>query len=274
MLVASFLFSCIGMLVKLGAAYFSSIELVFYRSLGDLCASPHPTAPPSYRALEEPMLARIFRSWCILLMFFFCIVQLPLATAVTLNYTAPLFLALFTTVILKEHFHRLLVVAVVLGFVGVTLLLRPILQEDQWSAGLIGLFSGFLSGVAYLNVKKLGSLGESDWQVVFYFSLICTAVTGGWMLLDTFHALTLDNVSLLLGIGITATFAQLALARAYRTGRTLVVGALAYSTVIFSSLWGILIWNDVLPPSTWLGMGLIVASGLLSLRVAPPPVRE
>lgn len=209
-----------------------------------------------------------------LLMFFFCIVQLPLATAVTLNYTSPLFLALFTTVILKEHFHGLLVVAVVLGFVGVTLLLRPILQEDQWSAGLIGLFSGFLSGVAYLNVKKLGSLGESDWQVVFYFSLICTAVTGGWMLLDTFHALTLDNVSLLFGIGITATFAQLALTRAYRTGRTLVVGALAYSTVIFSSLWGILIWNDVLPPSAWLGMGLIVASGLLSLRVAPPPVRE
>lgn len=138
----------------------------------------------------------------------------------------------------------------------------------------MGLFSGFLSGVAYLNVKKLGSLGESDWQVVFYFSLICTVVTGGWMLLDTFHTVTLDNVLLLLGIGITATLAQLALTRAYRTGKTLVVGVLAYSTVIFSSLWGILIWNDVLPPSAWLGLGLIVASGLLSFRVAPPPLRK
>ena len=148
------------------------------------------------------------------------------------------------------------------------------MQEDQWNAGLIGLFSGFLSGVAYLNVKKLGSLGESDWQIVFYFSLICTVVTGGWMLLDTFHPITLDNMLLLLGIGITATLAQLAMTRAYRTGKTLVVGALAYSTVIFSSLWGILIWNDVLPPSAWLGVGLIVASGLLSLRAAPAPVRE
>ena len=277
MLVAGFLFGCMGMLVKLGAEYFSSIEMVFYRSLFGLVA-----VYALIRIQRLPLLTMHWKSHCwrgfsglgALLMFFFCITQLPLATAVTLNYTSPLFLALFATVFLKERFHWPLVVAVMLGFVGVILLLRPILQEDQWRAGLIGLFSGFLSGIAYLNVKKLGNLGESDWQVVFYFSLICVMVTGAWMLLDTFHAVTLDNVLLLLGIGITATFAQLALTRAYRTGRTLVVGALAYSTVIFSSLWGILIWNDVLPPSAWLGMGLIVAGGLLSLRVAPMPVRE
>jgi drug/metabolite transporter (DMT)-like permease len=173
-----------------------------------------------------------------LVMFFFCIVQLPLATAVTLNYTSPLFLALLTTVILKERFHGMLVMAVMLGFVGVILLLRPILQEDQWSAGLIGLCSGFFSGIVYLNVKKLTSLGESDWQVVFYFALICSVVTGGWMLLDTFSPVTLNNVSLLLGVDITATLAQPSMTRAYRTGKTLVVGALAYSTVVFSSLWG------------------------------------
>ena len=168
MLVAGFLFSCMGTLVKLGAAYFSSIELVFYRSLFGLLV-----IYALVRIQRLPLLTVHWKSHCWrgfsglggLLMFFFCIAQLPLATAVTLNYISPLFLALFTTVILKEHFHWLLVVAVVLGFVGVILLLRPILQEGQWSAGLIGLFSGFLSGVAYLNVKKLSSLGESDWQV-------------------------------------------------------------------------------------------------------------
>jgi S-adenosylmethionine uptake transporter len=76
-------------------------------------------------------------------------------------------------------------------------------------------------------------------------------------------------VSLLLGIGITATLAQLAMTRAYRTGKTLVVGALAYSTVVFSSLWGILFWSDVLPLVAWLGMGMIVVSGLLCLSVSP-----
>jgi S-adenosylmethionine uptake transporter len=76
-------------------------------------------------------------------------------------------------------------------------------------------------------------------------------------------------VSLLLGIGITATLAQLAMTRAYRTGKTLVVGALAYSTVVFSSLWGILFWSDVLSLAAWLGMGMIVVSGLLCLSVSP-----
>ena len=81
-------------------------------------------------------------------MLFYCITQLPLATAVTLNYTSPLFLALLTTIIMKDHFHWLLAVAVVLGFAGVVILLSPSLQEDQWSGGLIGLASGFFAAIA------------------------------------------------------------------------------------------------------------------------------
>ncbi|MES2365476.1 MAG: hypothetical protein V4563_06260 [Pseudomonadota bacterium] len=70
----------------------------------------------------------------------------------------------------------------------------------------------------------------------------------------------------MLGVGVTATFAQLALTRAYRLGNALTVGSLAYSTVIFASLFGMLLWHEVLPLQAWLGMGLIVVSGLVSVR--------
>lgn len=277
MLVAGFLFGCMAVLVKLGAADFSSAELVFYRSLFGLLV-----IYVIVRVRRLPLATAHWKSHCwrglsglgALLMFFYCITQLPLATAVTLNYTSPLFLALLTTLILKERFHWPLAVAVALGFIGVVLLLRPTLQEEQWRAGLIGLASGFFAGIAYLNVKQLGNLGEPDWRVVFYFTLICTIGAGAWMLLGTFHPVTPENLLLLLGLGITATLAQLALTRAYRTGKTLVVGALAYSTVIFASLWGILLWDEILPSSAWLGMGLIVASGLLSLKAAQVPLQE
>ncbi len=263
--------------MKLSAAHFSSIELVFYRSIIGfliICAIVSVRRLPLSTLCWKNHCWRGLSGLGSVLMFFYCITQLPLATAVTLNYTSPLFLTLLTTIILKDHFHWLLAVAVVLGFVGVVILLRPFLQEDQWSGGLIGLASGFFAAIAYLNIKQLSNLGEPDWRVVFYFTLISTIITFIWMLFDTFHPVTLVNFLLLLGIGITATLAQLALTRAYRTGKILVVGALAYSTVIFASLWGILIWGEVLSLSSWLGIGLIVAGGLLSLRTSTKPIRE
>ena len=277
MLISGFLFSCMGVLVKLSAVYFSSIELVFYRSMIGfliICVIISVRHLPLSTLYWKNHCWRGLSGLGSVLMFFYCITQLPLATAVTLNYTSPLFLTLLTTMILKDHFQWLLAVAVVLGFAGVVLLLRPSLHEDQWSGGLIGLASGFFAAIAYLNIRHLGNLGEPDWRVVFYFTLISTIITSIWMLFNTFHPITPVNFLLLLGIGITATLAQLALTRAYRTGKVLVVGALAYSTVVFASLWGILIWGELLSLTSWLGVGLIVAGGLLSLRASIKPIRE
>ena len=198
------------------------------------------------------------------MLFFYAISALPLATAITLNYTSPLFLALLLTLWLKEKPHWRLIGAILVGFVGVVLLLRPNLHTEQIIGGVMGLTSGFLAGIAYLNVKQLGALGEPDWRVVFYFTLICTLGAGAWMLIHQFHALSWQTLPILLGLGTTATLAQLAMTRAYRVGKTLVVGSLAYSTVIFASLFGILFWDEWLSPFSWLGIGLIVTSGVLS----------
>jgi drug/metabolite transporter (DMT)-like permease len=275
MLIAGLLFSCMGLLVKLGSVYFSSTELVFYRSIiGFLIIS----VIIGIKGLPVATLHWKNHCWrglsglSSLLMFFYCITELPLATAVTLSYTSPLFLTLFTTIMLKEHFHWQFAVSVIIGFAGVVLLLHPSIQEEQWTAGLIGLASGFLAAVAYLNIKFLGNLGEPDWRVVFYFTLISSIITSIWMIFDTFHPITPFNFLLLMGIGITATLAQLALTRAYRTGRVLVVGALAYSTVLFACVWGILIWDEILSLLSLTGIGCIVASGLLSLKTSVPKI--
>ena len=271
MLVSGFLFACMGVLVKLSAVYFSSIELVFYRSMIGfliICVIVSVRHLPLSTLHWKNHCWRGLSGLGSVLMFFYCITQLPLATAVTLNYTSPLFLTLLTTMILKDHFQWLLAVAVVLGFAGVVLLLRPSLQEDQWSGGLIGLASGFFAAIAYLNIRHLGNLGEPDWRVVFYFTLISTIITSIWMMFDTFHPITPFNFLLLMGIGITATLAQLALTRAYHTGKVLVVGALAYSTVLFACVWGILIWGEALSLLSFIGIGCIVAGGLLSLKTS------
>ena len=272
MLVAGLLFGCMGVFVKLGAAHFSYVELVFYRSFFGLLLV--------YLIMRQQRVGVATQYWrnhlwrgisgsIALALFFYCITVLPLATAVTLNYTAPLFLTLLTMLVFKDKFHLPLTIAIALGFGGVVLLLHPTLQRDQLLPGLLGLISGFLAAVAYLNVKQLGVIGEPETRTVFYFSLTASIGSGVWMLFDTMHTITPQGFAILLGLGSTATLAQLAMTRAYRIGNTLVVGSMAYSTIIFASLFGMLLWNELLPLSSWLGMAFIIAGGVLSLRLSP-----
>jgi len=272
MLVAGFLFGCMGVFVKLGAAYFSNIELVFYRSLIGLLIM--------YAILRQRGGTMVTTQWkghlwrgvsgsIALLLFFYCITVLPLATAVTLNYTSPLFLTILMVFVVKEHFHAPLTIAIALGFAGMVLLLHPTFERNQLIPGLLGLISGLFAGIAMLNVRELGRSGEPEWRIVFYFSLIATITSGVAMLLDHIHALTLQNIPLLLALGSSATLAQLALTRAYSTGKTLVASSLSYSAVVFATLFGILLWGEILTLSSWAGMALIIASGIASLKLAP-----
>jgi drug/metabolite transporter (DMT)-like permease len=115
-------------------------------------------------------------------MWFYSMAQLPLATAVTLNYMSSVWMAVFlllqSVIVGGPRLDRRLVVAIGVGFVGVALVLRPTLSQDQIWAGLIGLTSGMLAAMAYLQVTALGKAGEPEVRVVFYFSLM-GAVDGG-----------------------------------------------------------------------------------------------
>ena len=281
MLVAATLFALMGVLVKQASTHFSSAELVFYRSVLGLIAIWLGIVVQR-RQLFAPLATQHFTAhvwrglagFVALVLFFYALGRLPLATAVTLNYTAPLFLAVLSVVWLRERQGRGLLLAVLLGFGGIVLLLRPQLQSDTWLPALAGLVSGMLAAVAYVNIKRLGRLGEPEWRVVFYFTLLATLGGGAWMLLVGFTPPALADLPVLLGIGLTATLAQLALTRAYQRGRTLTVGALAYSTVVFSALYGVVLFDERLPLIAWLGVALIVVAGILAVSVSTPPAAD
>jgi S-adenosylmethionine uptake transporter len=150
----------------------------------------------------------------------------------------------------------------------VTLLLQPAFHADQLVYALIAIGSSVLTAVAYMQVRKLGLAGEPENRVVFYFAvsnvvagrLGTFAEAGGgpavFHPLDTGHGLLL-----LLGIGLCATAAQVSMTRAYRLGNTLVVANLQYTGIVFSSIWGVLVFADSFDWHSWLGIGIILASG-------------
>ncbi len=268
MLVAGALFALMGAMAKMLGGQFSGAELAMYRSVVGLAAIG---AFLLWR--RATLRTRFWKShfWrgatgtISLIAAFYAMTELPLALAITLNYTSPIWLTALSALLLKERFNPRLLLSIALGFVGVAMLLRPTFASDQATAGMIGLASGFFAACAYVNVKKLGEAGEPAWRVVFYFSLMGTL---GSALIQPmagpFHAVTASNIWLLLGIGLVATLAQLAMTRAYHSGNTVVVGAFAYSTVIFAAILGMLLFNEQLPLIAWLGMLVIMASGMLA----------
>ncbi len=270
MLVSGFLFAASGVFIKLGAEWFDAAEMAFYRSLFTFLSVTAVIAVRGGNLWPGPALGthvvRGTMGAISLVGYFYAMTKLPLATAQTLNYTSPLFLAIATTLVMGERFSKLLIAAVLLGFGGIAILLRPSFAAGQEAPALIGLFSGAFASWAYLAVRSLGRSGEPDWRIVLWFGIVATLLCAGFQLAtSTFHAVRWENAWVVVGVGVTGTLAQLAMTRAYSAGNTLVSGALSYSTILYATLFTVVIWDEKLSVFSWIGMVVIVASGLLAL---------
>ena len=269
MLGTALLFSVMAVCVKWASVQYSAGELVFYRSLvGTLFVSA--VARVNGTSLRTSLPAMHF--WrCIcgvisLTLWFYAIGGLPLATAMTLNYMSSVWMALFllggAVMLGAARVDGRLVAAVLTGFAGVALVLRPTFEQQQLWHGMAGLLSGLIAAMAYLQVTALGRAGEPELRIVFYFSLGGLALGALWMALQGAHAHSLRGLALLLAIGLSATAAQMMMTRAYRIGRTLSNASLQYVGIVFSFGFGVLLFDD---PVTWMalaGMVLIVIAGL------------
>jgi drug/metabolite transporter (DMT)-like permease len=275
MICASFLFATMGVCVKYASDTYGPGEIVMYRGLvGVIGIALLARARGVSLKTRVPMMHawRSIVGVTALTMWFYAIGHMPLATAVTLNYMSSVWMALFliggAVVLGARGVDPRLVATVLVGFVGVALVLQPSMDRDQLLPGLVGLGSGILSALAYLQVTTLGRVGEPEIRVVFYFS-IGGFVTGLVMsLLQGWHAHhTLTGLLLLVATGVTATTAQVLMTRAYAIGKPLSNASLQYLGIAFSFVYGIALFHD---PLTWAaigGMVLIVGAGLAASRL-------
>jgi S-adenosylmethionine uptake transporter len=275
MIGATLLFATMSMCVKVASVDYSIGEIVFYRGVvgallmalltqvrgGTLCTS-----------LPGMHFWRSLTGVSALGLWFYAIAELPLATAVTLNYMSPIWMALFliggSTLLGTGRVDARLVYTVLIGFVGVICILQPTMEPHQLWGGMMGLLSGLLAAMAYLQVTALGKAGEPDDRVVFYFSVgsisagaLMASFIGGW------HAHTFQGMGILLAVGVLATLAQWMMTRAYRTGRMLVNASLQYLGIAWSFLYGVMLFDDPITGLALLGMGLIVMAGITAARL-------
>lgn len=289
MVLGAFFFATMGVAVKYASDSFNTFELVFYRGLVSMAfvASVLRTHGTSLRTPVPFMHAwRSLVGGTALVCWFYAIAHLPLATAMTLNYMSGIWVAAFIVggALLYGKTSRMgpLLGTVLTGFAGVVLALRPTIDQHQAFAGLIGLISGMSAALAYLQVTALARAGEPIGRTVFYFATGTTlagALGIAWTGFTPLSQISWQAAAWLLPIGVLASLGQWCMTRAYSHGHTLTVASLQYSGIAFATVYSLLLFDDRLPPSGWLGIGLIVVSGVVAtvLReraVADTPAEE
>jgi S-adenosylmethionine uptake transporter len=273
MLLASLFFASMGVCIKFASSHFNSFEIVFYRGIVGAIFLIAMTRVNGVSLRTRMPMMHVWRSivgTISLTAWFFAIAALPLATAMTLNYMSSVWIATFLlggALLMQGRNAPIreqgpLFLTVLMGFGGVALMLRPTLAEHQVVGALVGLLSGIFAAFAYLQVAALSRAGEPESRTVFYFSIGAVLAGGVGMLFAGVTPWHWPSALWLLPIGLLALFGQLCMTRAYSRGATMVVANLQYSGIVIAGIYGIVFFGDQLPLMGWLGMALIIVSGI------------
>ena len=204
------------------------------------------------------------------------VILLPLAEATTMNFTAPIWAVILSTLLLKEKVGAWRWSAVLLGFAGVVVIAQPGSGHFPLYGALVGLGAAFMIALISIQIADLNRT-DKPLTIVFWFAAISTPVMA-LALPFVFRPHDTTGWLLLLAIGLAGTAGQLLLTAALRFGAIASVIVMDYSALFWATLYGLLFWQVLPPASTWLGAPLIIAAGLVIAwrehRLSRPTLRD
>ena len=269
MILAGLCFSATGVFVKLSGGLLIVWTVIFGRSIV-IAAMTFILAKIQEKSLsfEEPkwLLARCITGLSAMACYFYAIPLIPLTTAVVLQWTSPLFEALFTGYLIQERDSPFLFVCIGVAFVGTTLIISPSFEVIEVNA-IYALISGILSALAYLSIRQLRSTATSE-GVVFWFAIFCVIFSLP-LSIKEITTLSFYEIQVLVGVGITAGIGQIGMTKAYHAAKAAYIGAFSYSTVLVSWIYGLFIFDEVLSLLDMVGTLLIVGSGIVLATTSP-----
>lgn len=194
--------------------------------------------------------------------FFYSYSRMPLAEVVAISFAAPVFVVALSVPLLGERVGPRRWTAVLLGFVGVMIMLQPgpgLLK----SIALVPLLGTAFFALAMIVLRKLGRT-ETSASVAFTFTLSCTLVSGFALPFVWITPGPLD-LALLVGVGLLGGVGQILMTVAFKHGDIAAVAPLEYTAMIWATLFGYLFWSEVPGLNIWIGVAIVMASGLFIL---------
>jgi drug/metabolite transporter (DMT)-like permease len=277
MLLAALGFSVMGGFAKSLKGSFNAGQLVFFRNaiglivlVGGFIIKP----PVSKGGKFHLLLFRGLMGTTALYTLMYCILHLPLGTAMTYNLTSALFIALFSFLLFREFHGYIVLLAVLIGFIGMLLIYKPAMHFP-WYYHAAGLLSGITSAIAYITLGRL-AVYYNPRIIVLSFILTGVLVPSIFMLIKYIAGISSDNVFFiawhwpqglqwfqLLLLGLSALFGQYFVTKAYSADKAGIVSAIGYANIIFSVFIGMML-GDAFPDwMSSLGILCIISCGIL-----------
>ncbi len=243
------------------SAELSVFQIAFFRNaVGCLVLLPFmaragfgPVSGVRFRLFGVRALVGICAMWA----WYAALQRTPLAEAITLNFTVALWMIPVAIFMLGEKVGPRRLIAVLVGFVGVLIVLRPG-AETISTGGLLAIFSALLFAIS-MGLVRLLARAESPLAIVFYMNLIMTPISLG-PAIAFWQMPTIDQFGWLIGIGVVLTAAHFAMARALSVSEATAIVPLDFTRLPFAVLFGWLAFNEFPGPWTWVGAAIIIGS--------------
>lgn len=279
MLLSALISALNGAIAKILSQELSALEIVFFRNvLGVLfllvMLKHTPTRLPGGKT--HLLILRGLLGFSAMILFFYTITTIPLGVAITLNKTSPLFVTILAFFLLKEHLSVKALFALIVGFIGVLMITKPVGLTLGYEH-FLGILGGFLAAAAYTTIKKIKHIYDARVIVLSFMTtgsviplllfLIAPFVQApeaiAFLFVDFHLPTTLKIWTLILLIGIISTLSQWLLTKAYSLSNAGIIGIVSYTNIPFAIGFGYML-GDAFPDFwTFCGIGLIVLGGLL-----------
>jgi drug/metabolite transporter (DMT)-like permease len=260
------LFASMNALIKLSEARGATLgEILFFRQFGAACLMmvvlvSGPGLATVRTARFGAHLLRACMGLTAMTFTFTAILMLPLAESTTIGFTMPIFATILGAVILREPtgWHRW--AAVVTGFIGVLIVTQPGSGHFPILGALSGLIAAMTTASVSILLRQIART-ENTTTTVFWFSTL-SLVPLGIVYAFVWQPHAPIVWMLLMGVGLVGGVAQLAMTGAIRFGPVSVVVPMDYSSLLWATLYGWLLFDMLPTPATWIGAPIIIASGL------------
>ena len=194
--------------------------------------------------------------------FFGALREMKLADATAIGFSGSLFMAALSVPLLKERVGPRRWLAILFGFGGVLVIVQPGTSAFQ-AASLYVVISALLYALMMIATRWL-SRTETNVSMVFYHSLVSTVI-GFAALPFVWVSPDLADWGLFAVMGVFATIAHLAIAQAFRLAQVAIVGPFEYSTLLWATIIGYVVWQEVPGPNVWYGSVMLVLAGVYIL---------